>query len=573
MKTVCRIGLVLLVCSAVVTASAAELEFQLTPTEIPALKAGEVWELDLDEAYRVALNRNLDLQIGRYDLAVSETGILGASGIFDPSLDFGVNGSYNKSASASQLDGAAVREDRSTRYNLGLSSFLPTGGQASLQFVTSRFETNNQFVNLNPNWSSSFGANFSQPLLRNFGTLVNRSGIVIAHTNRDQSVEALKLQVIATLRLVESSYWDFVAAQVTVEVAEQSLALAQRLLDETQERVRVGTSAPIDLVQSEAGVATRRQDLIVARNDRDNKEDALKKVLGFATPAEWAITIKTVEPYGFVPLEVDLAGAINEALSKRPEVRQRTLSADLAELRTELARNAVLPELTLDASYGFAGLGGTVLSEDPVTGELVTVRGGLGDSLDQITDFDSPSWTLGVNLKVPIGNNDAKATLAQRRFEEQREALELRSLQQDITHQVRLAVRALHDGAANVDAAESSRELQERNVEAEQTKFQNGLSTNFQVLQVQDQLANAQEAEIRARLNYRKSLVEYRVATGTLLPTLDVRVTDPGAPEEAHSYWKDVGWMQFIDFKGADLAEDGDGEDTDDEGEASDDEE
>jgi outer membrane protein len=162
-----------------------------------------------------------------------------------------------------------------------------------------------------------------------------------------------------------------------------------------------------------------------------------------------------------------------------------------------------------------------------VTGELVTVRGGLGDSLDQITDFDSPSWTLGVNLKVPIGNNDAKATLAQRRFEEQREALELRSLQQDITHQVRLAVRALHDGAANVDAAESSRELQERNVEAEQTKFQNGLSTNFQVLQVQDQLANAQEAEIRARLNYRKSLVEYRVATGTLLPTLDVRVTDP----------------------------------------------
>jgi hypothetical protein len=81
---------------------------------------------------------------------VSETGILGASGIFDPSLDFGVNGSYNKSASASQLDGAAVREDRSTRYNLGLSSFLPTGGQASLQFVTSRFETNNQFVNPEP---------------------------------------------------------------------------------------------------------------------------------------------------------------------------------------------------------------------------------------------------------------------------------------------------------------------------------------------------------------------------------------------------------------------------------------
>jgi outer membrane protein len=552
MKTVCRIGLVLFSCSAAFAASAADLQFELTPTTIPALDPDEVWELDLEEAYRVALNRNLDLQIGRYDLAISETGILGAAGIFDPALNFGINGNYTKSPSASQLDGAEVRQDRSTRYELGLSSLMPTGGQASLEFSTSRYATNSEFASLNPNWTSSFGASFTQPLLKNFGTLVNRSGIVIAHTNREQSAEALKLQIIGALQSVESAYWDFVAAQVEVDVAQQSLALAQRLLDETQERVRVGTSAPIDLVQSEAGVATRRQDLIVARNNRDNMEDALKKVLGFTSPAEWAVSIKTVEPYGFQPVEVDLAASIEEALSQRPEVRQQALSTDLAELNTKLARNAVLPDLNLNASYGFGGLGGTVQSEDPVTGDPFTVRGGLGDSLDQITDADFPYWTLGLNLTVPIGNNDAKATLAQRRFEEQRAALELRLLQQDITHEVRLAVRALHDGAANVDAAEASRELQERNVEAEQTKFQNGLSTNFLVLEVQDALASAQLAEIRARLNYRKSLVAYRVATGTLLPNLGVSIMDPGAPEEAHTMWEDVGWMQFVDFSGND---------------------
>lgn len=548
MKQACSILLLTLAAAWPAVAPAADLQFQVTPTEIPPLKAGEVWDMSLEEAYRVALARNLDLQIGRYDLAISETGILGASGIFDPSLDFGVNGDYTKSPAATQLDGADISESRNTAFTLGLSTLLPTGGTASLDFDTRRSETNSEFFFLNPRWNSGLSATFSQPLLENFGTLVNRSGIVVAHTNRDQSAESLRIQVINTLQSVESAYWDFVAAQIQVEVAEQSLALAERLLDETEERVRVGTSAPIDLVQSEAGVASRRQELIVARNSRDNQEDALKKVLGFAAPEEWAISIRTADPRGFEPVEVDLTESIEEALARRPEIRQQRLSMGLADLQTKLARNAVLPNLDFTASYGFGGLGGTLQTTDPDTGEQSAIKGGLSDSIDQITDADFPHWTLGLRLTVPLGNHDAKATLAQRRFEEERARLELRALQQNITHEVRLAVRALRDGAANVEAAEASRVLQEKNVEAEQTKFANGLSTNFQVLQVQDQLASAQLSEIQARLSYRKSLIGYRVATGTLLSTLGVEVMDPGAPEEPHTMWKDVGWMQFVDL-------------------------
>ncbi len=185
---------------------------------------------------------------------------------------------------------------------------------------------------------------------------------------------------------------------------------------------------------------------------------------------------------------------------------------------------------------------------DPITGESIETKGGFDDSVDQITDLDFPYWVLGVNLKVPLGNNDAKATLARRRFENHQAQTALSALQQSITHDVRLAVRYLYDGAAAVDAAEASRVLAERNVEAEQTKFQNGLSTNFLVLEIQDALATAQLADLRARLTYRRAIVAYRVAIGTLLDELDIKVADQEATESAHDLWKDVKWMQFVDL-------------------------
>lgn len=539
------------------TASGGQFDASVDAEPYLVIADGEVLDLNLHRAYEIALARNLDLQVGRYDLAIANTDIQGASGIFDPSFDLGADAAYNESPAATQLDGAVVSESRTTQYNLGLSGLMPTGGSVSLGLGTRRTATNSEFYFLNPSWSTGLTARLSQPLLRNFGTLVTRSRIVVAQTSRDQAAETLKTQVIATLQQVEQAYWDYAAAKVLVDVQLQSLELAQKLLEETRERIRVGTSAPIDLVQSEASVATRNQDLILARNARANSEDALKKVLGFETPAEWAMKINAVEPYVFEPLDVDLASSIETALKERPEIIRQEMTLEMTDLNVKLARNAVLPSLNLEGSYGFSGIGGTLTIDDPVTGDPIRIKGGFDDSLDQIVDGDYPNWGIGLALTVPLGNNDAKANLARRRFEHHQTKTLLSSLQQSITHDVRVAVRYLYDGAASVEAAEASKVLAERNVEAEQTKFANGLSTNFLVLQIQDDLANAQLSNLQARLNYRKAIVGYRVATGTLLDELGIDIADPGAPDEEHTLWKDVKWMQFIDFAGDDDNEGG----------------
>ncbi|HHQ48840.1 MAG TPA: hypothetical protein ENK19_08165, partial [Acidobacteria bacterium] len=251
------------------------------PLELPppAEEPPKEVKLSLRQAYTMALKRNLNLQVGRYDIATATTSIFEKTGTFDPALRASIDGDWTKSPAATQLAGAVVNESRNSRYDLGLNWLLPSGTNLDVDLNAARSETNSQFFFVNPRWGAGLKLSLQQPLLQGFGTLVNRAPIIIARNNRDQSLSLFAAQVISTLKDVENAYWDLVAARWAVKVREQSLKLAEKLLDETRQRVKIGTSASIDLVQSEATVAARRQEVIAARNAADNAEDALKAVL------------------------------------------------------------------------------------------------------------------------------------------------------------------------------------------------------------------------------------------------------------------------------------------------------
>ncbi len=523
----------------------------LQAISIPVQAHGKVLTLSLQEAYELALKNNLDLQVGRYDVAKANAGILSKTGIFDPVVSAGVNGDWSRSPAATQLAGAQITESRNTRFNLGLDALLPSGTSLNITTSASRGETNSQFFFLNPRWNTNLNVTLKQPLLNGFGTLVNRAAIVIARNNRAQTSEAFTLQVMNTLSKVENAYWDLVAARKAVAVKEESLKLAERLLDETRQRVRVGTLAPIDLVQPKATVAARKQTLIAAQNVAENAEDALKALLGFDQPAEWNIRIKTAGKLKTPAVHPALSASIEKALKHRPDIHQELLALQSIRLNVNVARNHTLPRLDLQASYGWNGLGGNLTLVDRATGQVIQkIPGGLHDAYTELINRDYPNWTMGITLGIPLGNHQAKADLIEQRFQLRQEEVRLESLKQAIIKQVRMAVRSLKDGAANIDAAAAARFAAQKNLQAEETKFKNGLSTSFQVLQIQDDLAQAELTELQARAAYRKAIVGYRVATGTLLDDEHVEIVDPGQPKVPHDYWKHVKWLQFADFKG-----------------------
>ncbi len=530
--------------------NSATLDVSALPTQVGGLPAtpGDTLRLDLTGAYQLALARNLNLHVGRYDLAIANTNVRGSGGIFDPNFNAFLNFDSTEVPTSTILEGANVAESENMRFGLGINQLLPSGTEVGLEWFSRRSKTNSTFFFLNPRWDAQIRATLAQPLLNGFGTVATRSQIIIAENIRDQTTVGFEVQVIQLLADVEQAYWELVATRQAISVTQRSLELAEQLLGETLQRVEVGTSAPIDTVQSEATVATRNQELIYALNAAANAEDDLKGLLGFDQPHEWQVRIETTDSYVIQPILPNLDESIDTALEKRPAILRQELEMQRLQQNVKVAKNRALPRLDLTGSYAFGGLSGTSTIEGP-DGNPITIRDGLGDAAQQVFNFDFPAWTVGLTYSVPIGNHQAKELLTRTRWERDRTGAELAALKQQITREVRFAVRSLEDGAAAIDAAVAARRLADRNLEAEETKFDNGLSTNFQVSEIQDAAATAQFSEIRARVNYRKALAIYYGSTGTFLESKGVEIADPGAPDSVHDYWKDVKWLQFSNFK------------------------
>jgi outer membrane protein TolC len=162
-----------------------------------------------------------------------------------------------------------------------------------------------------------------------------------------------------------------------------------------------------------------------------------------------------------------------------------------------------------------------------------------------LKDADYDQWSTALTFRLPLGNNQAKAQRAEARYQLRSAEQALALQRQGVIQDVRRAVRALESSGKSIDAAAKARELAERNLDAEQKKFANGMSTNYQVLLIQSDLAAAQATELQSRVAYRRSMVGYDVSTGTLLDSMGVVLEDEPAREEPHTLWKDVEWMKF----------------------------
>ncbi len=488
-------------------------------------------KLKLRDAVELALRHNLDLEVSRLGLAQVGEGVIAASGIFDPFGKIALTQSSADTPAIDILEGAGVVSEKQRTFNVQFGQLVPSGGSYGISWTNSRTDTNSAYYFLNPSYGSSFGLNFTQPLLKGFGSGVTRTAIEVAKRSRDQSALTFEQTVIGTIQQVEEAYWNLVYQRENLEVKKQSLKNAQDLLDQTRTRVRIGTSPPIDIIQSEATVAAREQDIIVAENALATAGDVLKQLMGFENVVDWKTVVKPTEALETTALTPDLDEAISQALAARLEIKQRTLDQEIARLNLSAAENAVMPTLNLALGYGYMGAAG-VLTSNPQQGLNPTIVGGWTDALHQITAFDYPQWSAGLNLGYTFGNHQAKAQRAQAQFQSEIALQSMAAQRQGIIEQTRLAVRALQDSAKSIAASVKARELAERNVDAELKKFANGMSTNYQVLKIQEDLAIAQVNELLSRVAERKAKTAYDVSIGDLLAVRGVELRDADGKTE-----------------------------------------
>jgi outer membrane protein TolC len=479
---------------------------------------GPTVPITLQQAIDAGLERNLDLAVQRLTPQLQDIAIAAAGVFYQPTLTSSINRSSTTTTPTSQLNlatGGGSQVSNNLSYNATVNQRLPWWGAAiSGQFQNGRSASNSNNATFNPQYNSTWTAQYSQPLLRGREIDADRRGLIVSRLNRDVSDITLRQQISNLSANIRNAYWNFVYATQAVETAQQSLQISSNLVRDNKIKVEVGTMAPIDVVQAEAEEARMRQSLVQAQNTRRSNELTLKQlIVGGTDDPLWAATLEPVDRPNFQAVEIDTAAAIRRALDERNDIAIVRKQIEMNDLGLKLLRDNTLPDIDFSLSYGVQGVGGTRLerAQSGVLGSSVTqvIPGGIGDAYSQLLRAQNPRWTVGVNVAYPIGLTAQDTSLARARVQLNQAASQLKALELRVATDITSAAINLRNAAEAVEVARVSRELQEQRLQAEQSKFEVGMSTNFQVVQAQRDLNEQRNSELRAILNYQQSQVEF----------------------------------------------------------------
>jgi len=489
-------------------------------------------QLTLDDAIKQALDRNLDIAVQRLNPETFDYSIAALQAIYKPTLISTIASNSATTPSNSTTSGASAGTGivgNINTFNGGLSQNFRWGGGAITATLNNNRQTTTSLTALfNPQYNTNWSAQYTQPLLRNFKIDTTRQQLVVSKLNQDISEIQLQALIINTVSNVRNAYWDYVFATQSVEVARTSVDLADQLVKDNQTRVEIGTMAPIDITQAQSQAATQRQNLATAEGTRRTTELVLKRlIVGGTDDPMWAAAINPVDRPDFVPVPIDIPSAVKRALENRTDLQQTRKSLAVNDETLNFLKNQTLPQADVVARYGLIGQGGTqfITSGSGINRQVIgEIPGGYSDALSTLFNSNFPTWSVSLNLSYPIGNSSADATVARARVQQRQVEAQLKQIELQIATDVTNAAVSVQSNGERVQAAQVAREFAEKQLDAEQSKFEVGMQTNYFVVLAQRDLATARNNELQAILAYRRSQVELERLQQTSLSTANITI-------------------------------------------------
>ena len=485
--------------------------------------------LSLDEAVKMALEHNLDIVVDRLEPQVSRARADQAGAAYLPNLTGSFTRNSVLSPPSSSLTGS-VQTDVSSG-GVTLSQRLPWfGSSVAVGWDGTRTTTGSILSAFNPSLTGRVQATWSQPLLRDLTIDSTRQQLIISKRNSEISDARFRETVVRTLDTVRKAYWDLVSARSSVDVQQQSLKLAQELVRLDQARVTVGQMPELDLLAAQAEVAQRQEALTIAEVNARQAEDRLRTLI-FEPGRDkfWDTALVTTDqPEIGRPLP-DVDAAVSHALKNRWDLVRARKDLENAQTTSHFYSNQRLPDLRVIANYQANGLSGDRLVRSGFLGPVVSlVPGAYSDAMHQVWGRDYPTWTVGVTLSYPIGHSFEDAALASARLQEAQAKARLDSLEMRVVRQIRQAAWQLEMNRRRIETSRAARQLAERRLDAEQKRFEVGMSTSFLVVQAQRDLAQARNNELSAMLDYSRSLTDFDALQEAALDGATVTVSSGG---------------------------------------------
>ena len=465
---------------------------------------------------------------------------------YDPTLTGTIQGEHATSPQGNIVfTGTPTLVTNTNIYNFDYTQSFATGTQASVVFDNSRITTNSLFQLVSPEIAPSFRFQLRQHLLQGFGFDPNLRWIRIARNTRENGDVVFRQQIIATVSQVENIYWDLVTAYEAVRVNERALQVAQKTQSDDEEEIRIGTLAPITLVQAKSGVALSNQNLITSQTQLQLQQllmkNAITKNMGdpilAAAPVIPTDTLQFNEPQEVRPVE-DL---IREALQARPDIATARINLTNAEISRKSLKNALRPTLDLYAFYGASSLAGDQNALLPpcnfpgaVPGQNcldpgTIPRSGYPNAFHELFNSSGPDKGVGVNLNIVLRNRAAQSEQVRSELEYRQAQVGLQQTENTITIQVRQAQFSVQQNYAALQSAMADRDFKKESLVAEQKKFGYGASTPTLVLQASSDLTKAESNVLNAAANYEKSRVALDQSTAETLSKLGIDLADAEA--------------------------------------------
>jgi HAE1 family hydrophobic/amphiphilic exporter-1 len=531
--------------------------------------------LSLNEAVKLALLNNNDIEVARDDVRYAETQLRSLEGIFDPIFSITpqidrritpVQNVFGGGGTSGQVSNTVLSLSPSINKQFGTG-----GGNYNLSFSNNKTTTSATNSTLNPFYSSNLALTFTQPLLRNRSVDNNRRQIRIQKKRLEQSDADFRLRTIDVITQVQRAYWDLVFALRDQQNQLANLNLTRENLKNVEAQIAVGVKAPLERAEVQTELANRESALLVAVQTVSIAENNLKQlIVKDPTAPEWTAQITPTDTPRFDSAPINLNSALNDARENRPELRRLRLQNEINAIDLQYFKNQTKPQVDLQTTVATTGLAGTaaatvtpgtlvpLISGDPnlvanaflldqiqdiqrraafpiASAPLVATPnlapsdlvGGYGKNLSNLFGLNTYNVIVGVAIQIPFKNKTAEANLAGARIQKEQLEASMRSQDQVIEVDVRNSAQAVETSRLRVLSAREARINAETQLEGEQRLYQVGRSTTFLLFQRQNALTNARNAELRAETDYNKALADLQRATSTTLQANNVSVASP----------------------------------------------
>lgn len=425
------------------------------------------------------------------------------------------------------LRSGGVFIERNKVYVAGVEVRHPLGGRVRVGGSMRRLRNNIQrevIVDLEAEYEESVDVLIEQPLLKNFGPGVTFAPQRLAQRNAEVAFQEYRREVMQTVAQAEVAYWELALAQEQYRLSTESVRSADSLLTDARARFDSGRGAELDVLEAQAGLASRQARQSTARQRLVEAVNRLAAFFGGEPESDGVQYFATEKP-SVRPFAAPYAEGAASAFALSPDLLRGRGEIEQEKLRVKVARNQSLPLVNLRATFASAGLGFNWTS-----------------AYDDVRKGEFPQWTVGVELRIPIGTGirERNELLAARQRLRQAEFM-VQNLEGQVRTELDAAIRRLDSSATAARSNQTAVAFRERLWRDRASAAQAGRMDTRTVLEAEEELVVARLQALDSEVEYERALLELQMLQGRLLANRGVDLSMADFEDETRAWARQPG--------------------------------